>query len=94
MISHEHPHFSDIELSPWRGGFGSASDIEPCAGCGNDTHLADRISRNYETVYCPECRECCAICGDWMTGRPEMQDDQGRRVHTSCEVNATLEMLP
>jgi len=93
MISHEHPRFSDIELSPWRAGFGITSDVEPCAGCGNDTHLEDRLSRDYETIFCQVCRDCCAICGDWMQGKPEMRDAEGRRIHISCEVDAVLEMM-
>ena len=93
MIRHEHPRFSDVELSPWRGGFGSASDIEPCAGCGNDTHLSQRISGKHETVYCPACRHHCAICNDWMAGRPEMLNTEGKRVHIACEVSATLEYI-
>jgi hypothetical protein len=93
MISHEHPRFSNVELSPWRGGFGSASDIEPCYGCGNDTHLEERLNGNVETVYCSACRETCAICGDWIAGKAEMQDAKGRRIHIACEVAAIAEVF-
>jgi hypothetical protein len=94
MISHEHPRFSDPEFHPWRGGFGAVSDIEPCAGCGNDTRTEERMSRGVETVYCSACRELCPICGDWIAGRNEMTDNDGKRVHVACEANAILETMP
>jgi len=93
MISHDRPRFTDIDFHPWRGGFGSASDIEPCAGCGNDTHLDERLSRNVETIYCSACRETCAICGEWIAGKSEMRDAKGNRIHVACEVLSVLEMM-
>ena len=93
MLSHDHPRFTDIDYNPWRAGFGAVSDVEPCAGCGGDTHLSERLNHHTETIYCHGCRENCAICGDWLAGRPEMNDHEGRRIHVACEVAAILEVF-
>jgi hypothetical protein len=60
---------------------------------GLDTHLSERLNGNVETVYCHGCRENCAICGDWIAGRPEMNNHEGRRIHVACEVAAILEVF-